>query len=61
MSGAIHPLPQYVFRAWCLVKHRDNFTFYIPLQCQADSDSSSIFIVKKIKFKLFLVVRHVFK
>jgi hypothetical protein len=21
------PLPQYVFMAWCLVKHRDNFTF----------------------------------
>jgi hypothetical protein len=29
MSGAIHPLPQYVFMAWCLVKHRDNFTFYL--------------------------------
>jgi hypothetical protein len=23
MSGAIHPLPQYAFMAWCLVKHRD--------------------------------------
>jgi hypothetical protein len=22
-------IPQYVFMAWCLVKHRDNFTFYI--------------------------------
>jgi hypothetical protein len=21
--------PQYVFIAWCLVKHRDNFTFYL--------------------------------
>jgi hypothetical protein len=21
-------IPQYVFMAWCLVKHRDNFTFY---------------------------------
>jgi hypothetical protein len=20
--------PQYVFMAWCLIKHRDNFTFY---------------------------------
>jgi hypothetical protein len=29
MSGAIHPLPQYTFMAWCLVKkHRDNFTFF---------------------------------
>jgi hypothetical protein len=27
MLGAIPPLPQYVFMAWCLVKHRDNFTF----------------------------------
>jgi hypothetical protein len=27
MSGAIPPLPQYAFMAWCLVKHRDNF-FY---------------------------------
>jgi hypothetical protein len=26
MRGAIPPLPQYVFMAWCLVKHRDNFT-----------------------------------
>jgi hypothetical protein len=27
MRGAIPPLNQYVFMAWCLVKHRDNFTF----------------------------------
>jgi hypothetical protein len=27
MSGAVLPLPQYAFMAWCLVKHRDNFTF----------------------------------
>jgi hypothetical protein len=27
--GAIPPLPQYIFMAWCLVKHRDNFT--LPL------------------------------
>jgi hypothetical protein len=30
MRGAIPPLPQYAFMAWCLVKHRDNFTF-LPL------------------------------
>jgi hypothetical protein len=29
--GAITSLPQYVFMAWCLVKHRDNFTFYLYL------------------------------
>jgi hypothetical protein len=32
MSGAIPPFLQYVFMAWCLVKHRDNFTFYFCLQ-----------------------------
>jgi hypothetical protein len=28
MSGAIPPLSQYTFIAWCLVKIRDNFTVY---------------------------------
>jgi hypothetical protein len=27
-----NPLPQYIM-AWCLVKHRDNFTFTLPLHC----------------------------
>jgi hypothetical protein len=27
MSGAMHPLPQYVFMAWCLVEHRDNLPY----------------------------------
>jgi len=27
MRGAIPPLPKYVFMAWCLVKHSDNFAF----------------------------------
>jgi len=27
MSGVIPPLHQYAFMTWCLVKHRDNFTF----------------------------------
>jgi len=27
MLGAIPPLPQYFFMAWCLVKHRNYFTF----------------------------------
>jgi len=30
MRGAIPPLSQYVFMAWCLV-HRANFTFTLPL------------------------------
>jgi hypothetical protein len=29
MRGAIPPLPQYAFMAWCIVKHRDSFTFYL--------------------------------
>jgi hypothetical protein len=27
MRGTIPPLRQYAFMLWCLVKHRDNFTF----------------------------------
>jgi len=27
MDGAVPPLPQYAFMAWCLVKHTDDFTF----------------------------------
>jgi hypothetical protein len=26
MSGAIHPLPQYAFMAWCLVKAQGQLT-----------------------------------
>jgi hypothetical protein len=31
MRGAIPPLSQYVFMAWCLVNHRDNSTFILNL------------------------------
>jgi hypothetical protein len=31
MRGAIPPLPKYSLMAWCLVKHRDNFTFTLQL------------------------------
>jgi hypothetical protein len=27
-------IPQYVFRSWCLIKHRDNFTF-LPVRYSA--------------------------
>jgi hypothetical protein len=37
MSGAVPPFPQYVFMAWCLVKHWDNFTF--PFKRQEDGES----------------------
>jgi len=30
MSGAVPPLPQYIFMAWCLGKPGDNFTFTLP-------------------------------
>jgi len=31
IRGAILPLPQYAFITWCLVKHRDNFSFTFML------------------------------
>jgi len=30
-GGAIPPLPQYVFMAWYLVKHRDNFNLTLNI------------------------------
>jgi hypothetical protein len=32
MRRAIPPFLQYVFMAWCLVKQKDNFTFYFNLR-----------------------------
>jgi hypothetical protein len=29
--------PQYVFMAWCLVKHRENLPFYLPSTCSSQS------------------------
>jgi hypothetical protein len=29
MRRAMPPLPQYAFMVWYLVKHRENFTFYL--------------------------------
>jgi hypothetical protein len=37
MRGAIPPLRQYVFMAWCLIKHRDNFTFTLPVVLAVDA------------------------
>jgi hypothetical protein len=45
MRGAIPPLLQYVFMAWCLVKHRDNFLFLVCLYvviCLNGKESSRI-------------------
>jgi hypothetical protein len=33
MHGTIPP-PQYIFMAWCLIKHRDNFNFTFKVQFQ---------------------------
>jgi hypothetical protein len=55
MRGAISPLPQYAFLAWCLVKYKEKFTFTLPVatltelytpHCRA-SDSSSLYRVMK--------------
>jgi hypothetical protein len=43
MSGAIPPIPQYAFMAWCLVKHRDNFTFTLPFACIQRSEPKYAF------------------
>jgi len=32
MSGAIPPLPQYIFMAWCLIKNKVKFTFTFTLR-----------------------------
>jgi hypothetical protein len=45
MRGAITPLPQYAFMAWCLVKHRDNFTFTFSV---VDFCVSVIYVLRKI-------------
>jgi hypothetical protein len=41
MCGAIPPFPQYVFMAWCLAKHRENFIFAIIMEIQAMFSSLS--------------------
>jgi hypothetical protein len=33
---------QYVFMAWCLFKHRDNFIFYLPLQVETVHRNESL-------------------
>jgi hypothetical protein len=38
MSGAIHPLPQYAFMAWCLVKSTGT-TLLLPLSTRSRDSS----------------------
>jgi hypothetical protein len=49
MREAILPLPQHVFMAWCLVKHRDNFTFLCAcIMCHAEYFCSTNFLMFKV-------------
>jgi hypothetical protein len=46
--------PQYAFMAWCLVKHRDNFTFYyrgsgVEVTCILEGHITSEGICKGIR------------
>jgi len=52
VRGAIPPLPQYAFTAWCLFKHRDNFTFYQQLQKQLLFLVQSLVAVTHVAFIL---------
>jgi hypothetical protein len=60
MRGAIPPPTQHVFMAWCLVKHRDNFTFTLtkttPLIEQA---SSYLFSRSRFRFNTEIGYREV--
>jgi hypothetical protein len=49
MRGAILPLPQYVFIAWFLVKHRENFSL---ASCLIRSRTSYINLIRN--FELFV-------
>jgi hypothetical protein len=47
ICGAIPPLPQNVFMAWCLVKHRDNFIsllYYIQYSITVFSDCKTLYM-----------------
>jgi hypothetical protein len=37
MRGNMPPFPQYVLMSWCLVKHKNNFTFYTCLEASVKS------------------------
>jgi hypothetical protein len=60
MCGAIPPLPQYNFMVWCLIKHRDNFTFYIFPQTELLTQCVSKILhnASKIARDLFVINFH---
>jgi len=45
MRRAIPPIPQYVFMAWCLIKHRDNFTFFTVSLSNDDGDDHDDYVI----------------
>jgi hypothetical protein len=52
MCRAIPPLPQYIFMVWCLVKHSDNFTFYLLL-FKDGVDMTVIICANNLPLKLY--------
>jgi hypothetical protein len=58
MRGAIPPLPQEAFMAWCLVKHRDNFTFTYCIKKWPTAviiHKLNVYQVVKVKLHAFLI------
>jgi hypothetical protein len=55
MSGAIHPLPQYAFMAWCLVKARGQLYLIIIIIIIIIIININIGINKRVFFGYFKV------
>jgi hypothetical protein len=51
MSGAIHPLPQYAFMVWCLVKKKAQGQLYLyePVKCWNGSTCSEKRIFREVR------------
>jgi ribosomal 50S subunit-associated protein YjgA (DUF615 family) len=63
MSGAIHPLPQYAFMAWCLVKAQGQLYLYLftneEVLCRIGTEQQLIRTIKRRKVSYFgHIVRH---
>jgi hypothetical protein len=53
MHGATPLLPHCVFMAWCVVKHRDNFTFYLYLYLLYQNPCKLHEKIQKIKYMCY--------
>jgi hypothetical protein len=53
--------PQYVFMAWCLVKHRDNFNFYLYPVVKVNSSNLLFTLCLTFNICFFIFVSHGFK